>query len=279
MSGFLWLASYPKSGNTWLRLVLGSLSRQSTTIDINEVGREIPIVSQRDTIDEALGTESSDFSEDEIERLRPCLYRQMAQSLHQPAWRKVHDAWTLTDRQEPLFPADISHGAIVIVRDPRDVAVSLASHTGRSVDDTIAFMADANACLADGRGHSLPDQIRQRLLDWSGHVASWLDTSGLPILCLRYEDVLAQPQTSFHAAMRFAGLERSDEDLAALVEAARFDALRGQEERFGFGERNSPSNYFFRRGIAGGWRDTLSPEQVRRIETAHGPMMSRLGYL
>jgi hypothetical protein len=63
------------------------------------------------------------------------------------------------------------------------------------------------------------------------------------------------------------------------VDAVRFDRLRAAEDQDGFVERQPGMDRFFRRGIAGGWRDSLSPEQIARIESDHGTMMRRLGYL
>ncbi|MFX4369970.1 hypothetical protein ABTA37_19770, partial [Acinetobacter baumannii] len=89
---------------------------------------------------------------------------------------KVHDAWLPTAAGEPLFPPEATAGVVCIVRDPRDVAVSLAHHLAVPIDAAIAMMADPDAQLARVE-RGLPLQLRQRLSTWSGHVEGWLDRS------------------------------------------------------------------------------------------------------
>jgi aryl sulfotransferase len=168
---------------------------------------------------------------------------------------------------------------ILIVRDPRDVAPSLANHNNDSIDQAIAFMNDnaAGFCVKTTRQHS---QYRQKLPGWSGHVASWLDQSDIPLHLIRYEDMQADTAGTFRRALDFAARPASDEDIRRAVGCADFAELRRQERQTGFREAPRPhlGGQFFRRGEVGGWRDELSAEQVARIEAAHAPMMRRLGY-
>ena len=69
--------------------------------------------------------------------------------------------------------------AIVIVRDPRDVAPSLANHSAFGIDEAIAFMSDREAGFC-ARTDRLHNQLRQQLPGWSGHIASWLDQTRYP---------------------------------------------------------------------------------------------------
>src|SRR6202012_1199993 len=101
--------------------------------------------------------------------------------------------------------------------------------------------------------------------------------SGLHIHLLRYEDLLAATVATFARVADFLGLEKPLAVIERAVEATRFDTLRGQEQTSGFRERQPRQEIFFRRGIAGGWCDELTAEQVARIEKAHGPSMGRPG--
>lgn len=275
MNGYHWLASYPKSGNTWLRLALGSLARGGQAPDFAVADRFGPVASDRAAFDLLLDVDSADLTADEAESLRPRLYEFEAGWRAEPQLLKVHDAWTLTPAGEPLFPPAQTLGVVYIVRDPRDVAVSLAHHLDADIDQTIAFMGRADAALAAG-GRSGPTQLRQRLLTWSGHVHSWLGTPN-PLL-LRYEDMLTDPAAALERAARHLGWETPPDAVAKAVAATRFEALRKAEERNGFLERSGPEVRFFRRGVAGGWRDTLSAAQAARIEADHGEVMQELGY-
>lgn len=276
MSGFFWLASYPKSGNTWLRIFLQSLAAGGKEIDINALGLSNN-VANRACFDRTLDIESSDLTDDEIARARPAQYAIESLEAKAPLFRKVHDAWGLTPTGTPLFPPELTRGAIYIVRDPRDVAVSYAHHMGKTVERTITHMENPSARLAMST-RRIPFQLPQHISSWSGHVESWLDAP-VRLHLLKYEDMLARPVASFGKVAHFLGFDVSAATVEAAVNATRFDRLRASEDECGFVERMSDSARFFRRGIAGGWRDTLSDEQVTRIESEHGSMMRRLGYL
>ena len=278
MSGIFWLASYPKSGNTWLRLMLSSLERGGVAPDFSVSAGFAPIASGRHAFDEALGVASSDLTEDEITCLRPRLYEIQAAEAAQPLLRKVHDAWTLTPAGEPLFPPAATLGAVYLVRDPRDIAASLANHSGLDLDRAIAILGNPELTFARSR-HRLDAQLPHRLLNWSGHVESWLLAPIPPPLLLRYEDMLDDPLAALRRVIAHLGWSAEDVVLRRAVAATRFDALRQAEEHNGFRGRPRQSKRFFRRGQAGGWRDELSADQAARINADHAAVMRRLGYL
>lgn len=109
-------------------------------------------------------------------------------------------------------------------------------------------------------------------------MTSWLE-SGLPLHLVRYEDMLADPQGTLGGVLRFLEIEPDPARLAKAVEHARFGRLRAEEKRVEFRERQPTAPSFFRSGTAGDWRKALSPELVRALVDAHGPVMARFGYL
>lgn len=278
MSGFYWLASYPKSGNTWLRLALWSLERDGAAVDFANLQGLATIASARQSFDAVLGVESSDLTPDEIAILRPRVYEDEAARAQKPILRKVHDAWTLTPAGEPLFPAAATLGAVYLTRDPRDLVISLAHHTGSTIDDQIFKMADPAAISAPQR-RSMADQLPQRCRDWSSHVESWLAAPGRPALLVRYEDMLTDPAAALARVAAYFGWTPNPQTVERTVAATAFPVLRAEEERHGFRERQPDADRFFRQGRAGGWRHALTAEQAHRIEQAHGRVMTRLGYL
>jgi aryl sulfotransferase len=102
----------------------------------------------------------------------------------------------------------------------------------------------------------------------------------MPVHLVRYEDMKADAGAMFRRALDFAGYPASDDDVRRAVGFADIAELQRQEREKGFRERPRAhlGGSFFRRGETGGWRTELSTEQVTRIETAHAPMMRRLGY-
>jgi aryl sulfotransferase len=275
MSPIWWLASYPKSGNTWLRIFLASLV-SGRAADINALPFIGRMASAHVAFDAALGISSADLSLEQQVNLRPRAYEVWAAEADRPLYCKAHDAYHLTPSGEPLFPAAVTRGAIYVVRDPRAVAVSFASLKVEPIDRAIARMDDPNHMLS-GSIRRLQSQMRQRLLRWSEHVESWL-AAPFPVHLLRYEDMHADPHAAFAASAAFLGLPHGPGQIAAAVAASSFSRLQAQEREQGFVEKPQRLPAFFREGRTDGWRRALTPEQAARIVAAHGRVMRRLGY-
>jgi aryl sulfotransferase len=296
VSRYCWLASYPKSGNTWFRMVVANLLAEGDEpVDINMLPERAEIATARQPFDNILLVDSELLTHAEVDRMRPMLHRFLAaesdDDFADPQYRceavdridpraplvKTHDGYTKTDRGEPLLGgAQAARGAILVVRDPRDVAPSLANHMAIDIDAAISFMADGASSFF-GSVNSVSNQLRQQLLGWSAWHASWLEQGDLPVHLVRYEDMKADPVASLAAALAFAGQSIDTVALARAVDLARFDRLQAREAQTGF--REAPiGRQFFRRGESGGWRGELTSERVARNVRDHSAMMERLGY-
>jgi len=278
MGGIYWLASYPKSGNTWFRVFLSNLQADGDEpTDINALGLDGGIASARGWLDEVLGFDTAELSQDETERLRPEVYRW---SLRDEAisYHKIHDAYTLTSDREPLVGREVTLGALYILRNPLDVALSAANHWHCSIDQAIDKMSNPEMALCRKR-RALPSQVRQRLLSWSEHVLSWVDAPGLNLETIRYEDMLDDPQTTFSRAARHLQLPADAKRVAKAIRFSDFRELARQEAASGFRERPQRTERFFRSGASGDWRENLTEAQVKRIIADHGSVMRRFGYL
>ena len=276
---FVWLASYMKSGNTWTRMLLANfLADSEQAVDINRIGGALPGFHpcDRGWFDRATGLPSSDCTADEIELLLPAAFRaHAAETAGERQFCKVHDALHDTAAGEPLFPDDVSAGAVCLVRNPLDVAVSLAFHLGEEdFSEAVTRMNDRRCVLEDGC-----ELLRRRLLDWSGHVESWR-SAPFPVLAVRYEDLLADTVGQLGRMARFLGLAGAADGgrLRRAVAASAFSRLREQEARDGFLERHQRCRRFFRSGRSGDWRRHLSAEQALRITRRHGVVMRTCGY-
>lgn len=289
MTRIIWLASYPKSGNTWLRLLIGNLwAEDGERVGLSRLPRG-GIASDRFRFDLIMLIDSSLLTHDEIDCLRPRAYEAIArgefgdqigrgETAVPIRFVKVHDAYTMTPAGESLLGgSNVAQGAIVVVRDPRDVVPSLAHHMNFSIDDAIKFMNsdDAANCKKE---HAQNIQLRQKLGGWSEHAASWLDQTDLPVHLVRYEDLRSDTAGTLRRALEFAGLPVTEKQIKRAVASCNFLLLRQQEQQDGFAEAPRRGVKFFRRGEVGSWRDELTREQVVRIESCHERMMLRLGY-
>lgn len=278
MRGIIWLASYPKSGNTWLRVILTSLLRGAREpVGINTLS-EIAVAGGRNLLDHWSGLELSDLTPDEIQALRPDVYRAYAREAPGPTFVKIHDACTPPDGSASLVPADATRGVLYLLRNPLDVAVSYAHHLAISVEAAIEVMADETHALY-AKPSGIANQVRQVLGSWSTNVLSWTD-SGLPCHVIRYEDMTRAPFQTVRAALDAVGLDYADDLVHRAIEHSRFDRLQRQERLHSFreGSREGQS-LFFRSGTVGDWRSHLSRAEVDRIIARHRRVMERFGYL
>lgn len=279
MAKIIWLASYPKSGNTWMRILLTNYLRNaSEPADINKLEGG-PIASARIWFDEWAGIEASALDDALIERLRPDVYRFLAAESKGTLFMKVHDAWGHTDQGEGLFPADITAGVVYILRNPLDMATSCAHHWGVSVEQAVANLCDPNYTSSRSLGR-LVDQLSQKTGSWSSHLQSWLDHSNLPIHLVRYEDLRVDPEFFFGEVVKFCGLPLAEDRISKAVSFSDFAELQRQEHGKGFRERSVHApGPFFRKGMSGSWRDELPQNLAMQLIKVHGATMKRFGYL
>ena len=265
------IASYPKSGNTWMRAVVDSLRHGGAAVDINTLGKDIFIAASRSRFDALMGVAASDLTDEEIHRARADFTTRLAELAPERQFLKVHDALLpAVPGAAPSLPADTIDSVVY---------VSFANHLAKTIDEAIALMAKADHALARS-GPKLPSQLPQFVSSWSRHVESWLDAPGIRLLAISYEAMVDNPAETFAAVADFLALAADSAMVARAAAAADFRELARQEALRGFHERPAEmAEPFFRFGTAGGWRKHLTEAQRLRIETGHGPMMRRLGYL
>lgn len=173
-----------------------------------------------------------------------------------------------------LIPIHYTKGAVYIIRDPRDMIISYASHLGVTLDHAIQGMnSKDNATTGDEKN------VHQFLGRWSDHVNSWTRTKKFAVTVVRYEDMLQKPEKAFSTVIRRVGMPVDKARLAKAIDFSSFDKLRSQEEETGFVENSEKQEKFFRKGTSGQWRDELTPEQIAQIEADHGRVMRKYDYL
>jgi hypothetical protein len=279
MKNIIWLASYPKSGNTWVRSMLTCLLNNAQPQEqfINEL--IAPIISSRSIIDEYLLLETSELTNEEIDTYTPTALRELSKSIaEEPFFMKAHNAYTYTKNGEPLYPSDASKGAIYIVRNVLDVTVSFAHHNNDTIENTIKTVSD-DIFLLLSRTDDIKYQTPQKLLSWSKHVEGWSKQNEIPLLLIRYEDLVQDTFNVLKEIVKFSGLQYTDEAIAGAVESTAFDKLKAQEAKHGFGERKVDKKPFFRKGKIGSWRESLSKEQALGLIDKHREIMQQMGYL
>lgn len=271
----IWLASYPKSGNTWFRAVLAWLYRKDK-FDINQLDI-CPIYSSRTFVENECGTDTTELTLPEAQKTRLAIFDQPYGLF--PHFFKIHDAYTHLSDGRPLVPSHQTLAALYFIRNPLDVAVSFAYHSAKTTARTIANMNNPDFTLASSP-KKYNNQFPQLLLTWSQHVKSWTEHKDFPVHVLRYEDMLADADSVFyHAIVNFLHLPFSKEEVKEAVAACRFENLQKLEKEKGFREKAPGCEMFFRKGVAGDYRNHLTEEEIQDVVSAHESIMKEYHYL
>lgn len=274
MGRILWLASYPKSGNTWVRVFLANLLKGGgEAVDINRVGEAT--LAEPGTAGFALLDPRpwQQWTPAEIAALRPRVQERIAATGEGIVPVKTHSAF-VRDHGVPAINMGVSHGAVYVVRNPLDVCVSYAHHQGLPFDAIAGIMATDMF-----RTPTNAANVHEVMGSWSQHVASWTANPSPQLHVMRYEDMLAEPEAAFLALARFMRVPASEADVRRAAAHAAFDRVAAMEAEGGFVERTPAQQRFFRAGRAGQWREALTEAQVAAIVGAHREQMARFGYV
>jgi len=255
----VWIVSYPKSGNTWVRFLVCNL---------------------------VFGVQDSAAA---LNCLVPDIHELAAVPAPptEPVFMKTHFPFS------PALPlAACTAAAIYVVRDPADVMMSNYHYSRRDGSRTTA----GPAALAQYVEEYLAARGGSRWIDlgigaWDDHVRSWLATAHpFPVLTLRYEDLLRDSLGGARRVCAFLGLERAAEEMARAVVGASFERLQRIEEQDIRGQRVGifykpylqrsidAGLRFMRAGQVGEASRLLSEAQLQCVHAIFGPLMRELGY-
>jgi len=274
----VWLASYPKSGNTWCRVFLSNyLNKTKETVDINnlQIGS---IFSSKHIIEDNTGLDISEYTENECDELRNFAFTKWAENFDDFAFFKTHDAYLPLDSGENMFPVKSTKAAIYFIRNPLDVTISFANHLACTIDKSINRLCDKNFCIAASK-KKFNQQVRQKLLSWDLHVKSWTEQNDFPVLVIRYEDMLLNPQKEFKKILKFLKIKTDNNKLNSSIKNSSFDKMKLLEKKTGFKEKPSSCKKFFNVGKSGYYKEILSENQIKKIIKEQKDSMKKFGYL
>lgn len=269
-----WISSFPKSGNTWARmLVKAYVSNLTQPINIKEhvlgTGDATALDYQAAT-SVPLGRINNKHTWPLLRGA--ALINMINRHDERPLFVKSHFA-NVDVNDIPMIPNEITKNALYLVRDPRDVAASYSNHVSKSVDEVIEAMGTDGVALPSG------GQVPQYTCSWSTNVKSWaLTPKPYSILIVKYEELLENPSKELENIIdHFFPEEIIDTNrVYNAVRQTAFKKLKNQEINNG-GYRDGTGN-FFNRGQSGYWKEILTTDQVNKINNDHGEVMEELGY-
>lgn len=272
----VWLASFPKSGNTWFRCFLSALI--DGRVNINQLKTD-GIFSARQLLDVTYDIDGRLLDEKEVKNRMPEVIRFYGERTHKLLFCKIHDAYSYNSKGFPIIPEEVTHKVVYLLRNPLDIVASYANHNNCSKDNAIKMMNKKDAYLARQQdGFNINNQLPQLIYDWSGHVNSWHQQDNIKVLTVRYEDMKHDGLATFSKVIADLELEVPEGDIVKAIDLTKFDELRKAESEKGFIEKNIRSPNFFRKGKTGGYKNELNAGQIEKIVNAHGETMQQFGY-
>ena len=270
--GAVWFSSYPKSGNTWLRLLLEAYHRNGL-LAINDV-RVVSSDSGASLIRGVCPIPLKDLGFNGQMLLRPAAILNLLARMHGPAWMvKTHFANIQPEGLPHCIPKEFTHKAVYVVRDPRSVLLSMSKYFGFSTEKAVAAMNDESFSLGND------DEFACQLVSsWTNHVASWVGEKRYPVHVVKYEDMIADASKELTEVLEFLDEDVDPAIVRKAVDTCELSNLRKEETENGFKHVPLKSGTFFNEGGTR-WREELGPKWIAKIEEDHGEVMRTMGYL
>ena len=274
----VWIASFPKSGNTWLRAFLCSylyMNLESKTFDFGLLKNILRFPSTKKYKDIGVVPKSfEDVAKNWI------AVQEKINSNKKINFLKTHNAFGGL-KNCPFTNKANTLGAIYLVRDPRDVLISYSRHLEKSIDETLELVLedDHKGWLNEYK----KDVIGEIRGSWAQNYNSWKNFYLTEKIIIRYEDLIKDPFNNFSNIVRYLnklfGLEINDEKIKKCIEITDFNKLKKLEMKTGFVENYSKKELFFNQGKSKQWQDILDKKTVLKLEKKFKKEMQELKYI
>ena len=281
---FVWLASYPKSGNTLLRALLASyFFSDNGNLKFNLIKniRQFPSIR----LFEQMGIDITQEEEVIKNYLKAQEYINKKNSLQ---FLKTHSS-LFNFKGHAFTNLESSLGVIYIVRDPRNVVTSWANHDSISFEESANNLIDKSYKI--GGLNNAKKEIVSYTGSWNFNYNSWKEFKSFnKYLLIKYEDLVNDKEKFFIEVLQFLHKVRNidfkldKKKLQNVLNSTSFDKMKEMEEKEGFHEaavnkNNNKKKPFFFKGPKNDWKITLNIELIKKIEKAFEKEMLELDYL
>jgi len=271
MKKIIWLASYPKCGNTYLRLFLSHyICNEENSLDFGLLSN-IQKFEAKQTFEKVLDL---NLLKNKFVYYKYCIDVQNklinSTSKEYLIFKTHHffgqfNGFDFTNENNTLF-------FIYLVRDPREVLVSYAKHSGITIDEMLKFFINDKA---------INREDFETKLNWKQNYKSWKSFKSVPSLFIKYEDLISSPFEVFSSVVfmfsRYTKIQYNEEKIKKIIKFLKFQNLQKEEKKVGFNE--SIGNKFFRSGKKDSWKKILNRKQIIIIEKNFSIEMKELKYI
>ena len=278
----IWLSSYPKSGNTWLRSLLASyyFSKEGDfNFNLLKNIDQFPSYDYFKNYDKTFinPTDTAEFWIEEQKKIN---------SNNKVKFFKTHNAlckinnYSFTDSKNTL-------AAIYIIRDPRNVITSLANHYEIDADQAFEFMTTEQKAITQKKENSYVGFVA--LFSWIFHQESWTNNKLFPTLVIRYEDLQNETFLTLKKVIDFIEKQINSKNsfnrnkAKKSVQSCDFERLKKLEINEGFNESpiskkdNSRIN-FFKLGKDNDYKKLLTEELISKMNLKFKNEIKKFNY-
>lgn len=290
MKKIFWIASYPRSGNTWMRAILSSLFFTETGKFNLNLLKNIVNFDNPDKYEFIKNLNLNDFNRlNEVQIISKYWVeaQRRAKINGDFAFFKTHSGNVTMNKHKYTVPENVL-GLIYLIRDPRDVLVSYSKYSNKSLDDTIRSMTSKICMTWSGLPKEKPYPIL--LSSWDIHYQTW-KLLEVPKLTIKYESLLSETEKTLWSVVDFFAknygfkFKNIKKKINNILETTTFDNLKKTERVEGFDEapyifsKKQTKEFFFRKGKNNQWKSILSNKQLDQIEKSFFSTMKELGYI
>ena len=281
-----WIASYPKSGNTWLRTLISSYYYSKDGIYSDNIIKRI-----------GQFPEKRHFMEFEYDKNiitdTSRLWIKAQQKINQDKqlrFFKTHNAYGVLNNQK-FTDRENSIGCIYIVRDPRNIITSLKNHYEMNDEQALKWMANEKQFIYDVQNLEKDGYSDfQFISSWETNYKSWTVQKQIPIKFVKYENLLNETYMVFKDIVKFinnlTGINKKidRERLKNSVQSTSFNKLKNNEKKHGFSEailskKTNKKIPFFFLGPENDWRKVLSDDLKTKLNETYKKNLKELSYI
>ncbi len=283
---FIWIASYPKSGNTLVRAMLSSyfFSKDGKfNFELIKNIKQFPHIG----IFEKLGINIKD----EKEILKN--YIKAQESINQKnsiQFLKTH-SYLFNINNNPFTDLNNTLGVIYIVRDPRNVVTSYAHHNSISIEDSAERLTHSIEYGGNVDSDHISDRSKVYMGSWSSNYNSWKSFDNIgKYLLIKYEDIISNKEKTLLEILNFIhklkgiNFSADKKKIENVISSTNFDKMKNLEKKEGFIEakvnpKTGKKIPFFNLGSKNIWKNNLDERIKNKIENSFEKEMLEIGYL
>ena len=281
----LWIASYPKSGNTWLRSLLSAYHSSENGV-FNQA-----ILKNIGQFPEKRHFTSFDYNSKDVTDTTRFWIKAQEKINEDKKLRffKTHNIFGAVNNHKFTNKKN-SAGCIYIVRDPRNVITSLKNHYEMSYEESLKWMTNSKKFIYDVENVKKDGYSDfQFISSWSTNYKSWKIQKEIPVKIIRYEDLLKETYVVFKEIIEFTNkilnikkkIDRNK--IKNSVRSTFFDKLKNEEKLNGFIEavsskKNKKKIPFFYLGPDNDWRKILDKDQQSEFTDIFKEDLKEFGY-